>query len=125
MTTARKKTTDTQPLGIRFHSPSGMGGYGSVLTIDGREIPNVRSVSFHAPADDIVTAHIEVIAHESLDVTLGSADTTFEVVAVPGCELEVFPQPDGSTRFRSRLVAPSVDTDPFWTRLLRRMGLRY
>jgi hypothetical protein len=78
-----------------------MASYGTLVTLDGREVRECRSVDLSVRLDEIVKAKVEVLVTQALDVEI-DADVTVNLIAPSGdFEIEETPLPSGGRRLRA------------------------
>ncbi len=82
--------------------PSGQP-WGSSIHVDGRELPDVRSIDLRIAMDEMVTATVEVLATKDLSFD-GLAALHVVIVAQPGFEVVATTEPDGTVRYRCEAV---------------------
>lgn len=91
---------DVRQPGDDFYAPSGMTAYGTQIFLDGQEVHGCRGVDLHVHLDDIVTATVEVIATDSLDVEIDAA-VMMNITVEKGYELQETTLPDGRRLLRA------------------------
>jgi hypothetical protein len=80
ITIEQPKATWSERLSAWWHGGSQLiGGCGTVVKLDGREVRHVRSVSLSVEVDNVVKADIEVLASEDMSFDL-PADVTVQIL---------------------------------------------
>ena len=84
---------------LRIHNDN-EGSWGTLVELDGKEIPFVRGIDLHVHVSDPVTAKVELVAANGFDVSL-DALVNVHIETVPGCDIEETQLPDGGKRYRA------------------------
>ncbi len=84
----------------QFHTGEAFSAYGTTVDLDGQRLKSCRSVDLHVAVDDLVTAKVDVIATDALDVEI-DAQVTLNVAVVDGFDLEETTLANGGRRLRA------------------------
>lgn len=87
---------------IEIVTPDGPSSVGTVVKMDGKEVHHARRVDVHIGVDELVSAAIEVLADEELNVV---ADAMVQVTVVTSPDFDVIAEDLGDGRTRYRTVA--------------------
>lgn len=93
---------------IEIETPAADGvlpSFGTVLKLNGHEVPDVRSIYLALDVNNVVTATIEVIATERFSFTAG-VDLHVNAIVLPGYRLLADQTPDGGIAYRAEKDVP-------------------
>lgn len=83
-----------------FYKADAFSASGTRVFLDGQEVTACRGIDLHIAVDDMVTAKVDVIATEALDVEI-DASVNLNVTTFDEFDIEETPMPDGGRRLRA------------------------
>lgn len=83
-----------------FYVADGCSPIGTRVFLDGQEVKECRGIDLHIAVDDPVTAKVDILATEALDVEI-DATVTLNVLTWDEFQIEETPLPNGGRRLKA------------------------
>lgn len=84
----------------KFYTGQPFASYGTEVFLDGQKLKSCRSVDLRVSIDEVVSAKVDVLATDSLDVEI-DASVVLSVTAFDEFDLEETPLANGGRRLRA------------------------